>query len=292
MTRITGGTGVAHPGPVSKGSEPEQANADVYIIPTSAPPRRPSNPGSQPPRDVNLPPGRQAILGMLETSSSRWFEPKASIDDIKPGDKAKVAEMFAKVREQLDTGLVIVGERHTQQHARAVIMEAIDQGKVDQLFLELASAHADPEGNVSEEPSPFTRRLSVDLRASAGTSIENNARLQAAVSKVSEGSHRNSISIAQLIGHAVAKGVHVHFADNAPRDGDQIGPAALARRNESMAACIRNNVGSATGRAIVLTGASHTMASETQAGFTLQSLCGIDDCRVHDFNKAFPEGKA
>jgi hypothetical protein len=185
---------------VSKGSEPEQANVDVNI-PTSALPRRPGNPGSQPPRDVNRPPGRQAILGMLETSSSRWFEPKASIDDIKPGDKAKVAEMFAKVSEQLDTGLVIVGERHTQQHARAVIMEAIDQGKVDRLFLELASAHADPEGNVSERPSPFTRRLSVDLRASAGTSIESNARLQAAVSKVSEGSHRNSISIAQLIGH-------------------------------------------------------------------------------------------
>jgi hypothetical protein len=209
-------------------------------------------------------------------------------DDLKPGDRAKVAEMLATIGRQLDTGLVIVGERHTQPHARAVIMDAIDQGKVDKLFLELASVHADPEGNVSEKASPFTRRLSVDLRQKAGTSLQNDPRLRAAVENVSIGCHRNSISVAQLIAHAVAKGVQVYFADNAPRDGDQIGPAAISQRNVTMAACIQDNMGQATGRALVLTGASHTMAGEAHTGFTLQSLCGIDDSRVHDFNRAFP----
>lgn len=119
---------------------------------------------------------------------------------------ATLEEASLKVR----TGLLLIGERHTEPHGRGLVANLIQRRLVDDLFLEIPGNGL--EGADMGSPAWLASNLNKDLTKDPQWESDKFTF---------NGTYQNLVPFSRLIEFALSQGVRVHFIDYKPGYGEE-----------------------------------------------------------------------
>jgi hypothetical protein len=207
-----------------------------------------------------------------------------SINRLVPaGRKQAVLDAMPGIAEQLDDGPVFLGEQHTRPDTRALLVDLMKAGRVNELFLELGSLELEDLG-IDADPSGHVRTVTDHLRGHTGRTPSDDSVFGAFEMGMGYVDiHKNEISLSALIKEAQKAGVRVYRFDNEP-GRDRTSAAAMERRNAHARTEFERSQSAAQVGTVLLVGADHLKPEKCGNGMTIQRACGVEDGRVHDLS--------
>ncbi len=156
----------------------------------------------------------------------------------------QAAVTLEEASARLRTGLLLIGEKHTEAHGRGLVANLIRRELVDDLFLEIPGNGWSDDDVCS--PAWLLQRSQGNADITRDAAWEENKVML-------NGSHRNAVPFSRLIEFAVRHGVRVHFIDNKPGYGE----ASLSPAQSSTLMREKRDAAGAGARSVFLVGAAH-----------------------------------
>lgn len=158
------------------------------------------------------------------------------------------------------SGLIIL-ENHANPHSRGLLANLIEDGVVTTLFLEVVEQKMENFPMFDQMESTEGKRFGEWLRSCADSSMdlrENEAwsQFRQTCHYIFPADKKNPISTARLMEVAVKRGVKIYLVDCDTKKSPLI-PKSMLKRDNYMAAEIKEVAGDSCAGAVLLTGKKH-----------------------------------